>query len=483
MKVLIASSELHPYSKTGGLADMVGALAKFLAQAGQHVGVVTPLYQGIRARFPDLEQLDFELDLPVGNRRVLGKVWAARPNHRLTIYFIDQPDFYDRRGIYQEEGRDYPDNLERFLYFSKAVVNLARYLPWRPDVVHSHDWQTGFVPLMILHQRMRDGWKQAPGSVFTVHNLAYQGHASAADFRLTNLPWDYFSPDGVEFYGGMNCLKAGLVYADQLTTVSPSYAREITTPELGCGLDGVLRMREGQGRLHGILNGVDYSEWNTETNPHLRFPYSSDALAGKAAEKERLQVDLGLEVRPDVPLFGNISRLVEQKGTDLLLDALELMNGRSFQFVQLGTGEPNFEKALLDLAWRKPKQVAVTIGYDAGLAHRIEAACDFYLMPSRFEPCGLNQLYSLRYGAVPIVRATGGLADSVVDVREDPNRADGIKFHKPAAEALAKGIEKALTLYSEPPLLAHYRRNGMSVDFSWKETVQRYLNLYWDLVD
>lgn len=478
MKVLIASSELHPYSKTGGLADMVGALAKYLADAGQDVAVVTPLYQGVRARCPDLKELDWDLDLPLGSRRLTGRIWVARLGRRLKVYFVDQPELFDRRGIYQEDGRDYPDNADRFLFFSKAVVNLARYLPWQPDIVHAHDWQTGFVPLFVLHQRLREGWRNAPATQFTIHNLAYQGQFPAGDYRLANLPWDYFSPEGIEFYGGMNCLKAGLVYANQLTTVSPSYAREITTPEFGCGMDGVLRIREGQGNLVGILNGVDYSEWNTENNPHLRSPYSADALQGKAEEKARLQADLGLEVRPDVPLFGNISRLVDQKGSDLIVGALELLEGRSVQFAQLGTGSKDIERSLLNLAWRRPREVSVTIGYDNTLAHRIEAASDFYVMPSRFEPCGLNQLYSLRYGAVPVVRATGGLADSVVDVREDAARANGIKFNAPTPDALTKGWEKAMALFSETELLGHFRRNGMRADFSWSSTVDHYLALY-----
>lgn len=482
MKILIASSELHPYSKTGGLADMVGALAHYLAEEGAQVTVVTPLYRGLKARYPDLRKLKFEVDVPMGARRVQGEIWHLKPNRRLTVYFVDQPAYFDRAGLYMEEGKAYHDNVERFLFFSKVVVDLARYSSNRPDVVHAHDWQAGLVPLLIRHQHARDGWVQAPATVFTIHNLAYQGQFPVWDYALANLPWDYYSPQGVEFYGGANCLKAGLVYADQLTTVSPSYAQEITTPAYGCGLDGVLRERLGQGALQGILNGVDYREWNTTKNPHLRFPYSLEDLAGKAAEKAHLQADLGLEVRADVPLFGNISRLVEQKGTDLIVEALRGRGDDSWQFVQLGTGDPGLEKALLEMAWREPKRVAVTIGYDASLAHRIEAASDFYLMPSRFEPCGLNQLYSLRYGAVPIVRSTGGLEDSVVDVREDVRQANGIKFQAPESTALGKGLDKAQALFQESSLLEHFRRNGMQADFSWNGTVRHYFKLYESLI-
>ncbi len=474
MKILIASSEVFPFSKTGGLADMVGALAKALAQEGHEISVVTPLYRGIAAKHP-LEETDLQLDLPLGLSRVQARVLTHTPHERMTVYFVDQPEFFDRTSLYHENGADYADNADRFIFFSKCVAHLARHLPRRPHIVHVHDWQAGLVPVLLRDLAMRDG-SRPPHSVLTIHNLAYQGHFDRAAYELTNLPWEYFTPEGVEFYGGLNCLKAGIVYADQITTVSPRYAREITTEEFGCGLDPVLRAR--QDRLTGILNGVDYEEWRTTKNSHLKHVFTGRSLAGKLDCKLDLQRELGLPASPESPLFGTITRLVEQKGVDIQLGALEEMLAADMQFVLLGSGAPAFEKAYQQLARRFPKKVAVKISYDHGLAHRIEAACDFYLMPSRFEPCGLNQMYSLRYGAVPVVRATGGLDDSTVDATEDADHADAIKFHEFSVRALAKAVRKALVLWQHPDVLKQYRKNGMSADFSWSRTTEEYLEVF-----
>jgi starch synthase len=475
MRILLASSEVHPFSKTGGLGDMTGSLGKALARAGHQVGLVTPLYRGVRARSPGLRPLDYRMDLPLGTRSLSAAVWTWEWAPGLTLYFIDQPAFFDRPGIYNEQQVDYADNADRFLGFSKCVVHLARYLPWQPEVVHAHDWQTGLVPLLVLHQRERDGWGSAPATCLTIHNLAYQGLFGAGAYPLANLPADYFHPDGAEAFGGLNCLKAGIAFSDIITTVSPRYAREILTEAFGCGLDAILRRRQHD--LVGILNGADYAEWNTTSNPHLRHAYSVDDLRGKAAEKLALQQDLGL-VPDGLPLFGNVSRLVDQKGSDLLLGALEEMLAAPMQFVLLGSGSPWLERAFQRLALRHPGKVAVRIGYDHPLAHRIEAAADFFLMPSRFEPCGLNQMYSLRYGTIPIVRATGGLDDSVTDLTENAQHATGIKFHEPSSPALAKAMRKALILYERPPLLEVMRRNGMAKDFSWDRTAAEYLAAY-----
>jgi starch synthase len=480
MNILLASSEVYPYSKTGGLGDMLGAMAKTLASVGARVDVVTPLYRGLLEKFPDIRPLGWRLNLPLGDRWLEGLLYAWEPEKRLRVFFVQQPGFYERAGLYQENGRDYADNGARFIFFSKCVARLARQLEVSPDVVHVHDWQAALVPLLIRDQRLREGWGKPPVTCLTIHNLAYQGLFPASDYALTQLPPDYWHPGGVEFYHRLNCLKAGLVFADGLTTVSPRYAREILTEPFGCGLDGVLRAR--QSSLTGILNGVDYSEWRTTNNPYLRHDYSWRALAGKTAEKVQLQRDMNLPVQPDVPLFGSVSRLVDQKGTDLLLAALEEMLGAPMQAVLLGSGDPAYETGYRALARRHPDRVAVQIGYDHPLAHRIEAASDFFLMPSRFEPCGLNQLYSLRYGAIPIVRGTGGLDDSVVDPNENIEHATGIKFFEESARALAKAIRKALVLYDDPALLEHFRRNGMQADFSWNKSATQYLQLYADLV-
>jgi starch synthase len=475
MKILLASSEVHPFSKTGGLADMVGALGKALAHAGHEARIVTPLYRGIRERFPEIRRVDWEFDLRLGAGRAQAELFSIEIEKGLTVYFIHHPGFFDRVSLYQENNRSYADNAERFVFFSKCVAHLARYLAWRPDVVHVHDWQAALVPALIL-QRRREGWWNPPPTCLTIHNLAYQGIFPAAAFELTNLPQEFFNIEGAEFYGQLNCLKAGIAFADAITTVSPRYAREITTEEFGCGLDGFLRRR--QNKLFGILNGVDYDEWNTTKNKFLPHSYSATRLAGKAANKIALQKELGLPVTKKLPLFGTISRLAEQKGVDIQLGALEEMLSAEIQFVLLGSGSPDYERGYHALARRFPDKVAVRTGYNESLAHRIEAACDFFLMPSRFEPSGLNQMYSLRYGTIPIVRATGGLDDSVIDYGEDASSANGIKFREYSARSLVKAIRKALAIYQRPDLLRRFRQKGMRADFSWELTVEEYVKIY-----
>ena len=475
MKLLLATSELHPFSKSGGLADMVAALAKALGRAGHRVGVVTPLYRGIRERFPGLKWFDYRIDLPLGLGRARAEVWTLEPSEGVTIYFIECPEFFDRASLYYENGVDYPDNAHRFIFFSKCVAHLARYLPWQPELVHAHDWQAGLVPLLLLHQKGREGWTDAPRTCLTIHNLAYQGNFPRAAYDLANLPLDYFNPNGAEFWGQLSCLKAGLAYAHTLTTVSPRYAREITTPEFGYGLDPVLRDR--QDVLTGILNGVDYDEWNTTNNPHLKHSYSAKDLSGKAAGKLELQREMGLPVNPDVPLFASVTRLTDQKGVNIQIGALAEMLATDMQFVLLGSGHSDYERAYTNLVRRYPGRIAVRLGFDHGLSHRIEAGADFFLMPSLFEPCGLNQMYSERYGTLPIVRLTGGLDDTVIDLTEDPERANGIKFREYSVRALAKAIRKALVLYQTPALLDEMRRHAMAADFSWERTAQEYLKV------
>jgi starch synthase len=475
MNILLASSEVHPYSKTGGLADMVGALAKSLADEGHQVGIVTPLYRGVRDRFPKIKRFEWKMDLPLGEDHYPAQVWTL-PHGKATVYFIDQPGFYDRKTLYQENGLDFPDNAERFIFFSKAVAHLARYLPWKPGLVHAHDWQAGLAPLFITHQKTAMGWTDAPATCLTIHNAAYQGIFPLFKYRLTNLPWSYFNPEGAEFYGQLNCLKAAINFSDRITTVSPRYAIEMMTPEMGYGLDGVLLRRKD--RVSGILNGADYTEWKTVDNPALHHDYDLRHFKGKRLEKLDLQKEMGLPLDPEIPLFGNVGRLADQKGVDILLEALEELLSERIQFVSLGSGSPVFEKALLDLAESHPRQVAVNIGYDTALAHRIEAGCDFYLMPSLYEPCGLNQLYSLRYGTIPIVRATGGLDDSVIDITEAMDKANGIKFIEYSAHALAHAMRKALALYGEPLLLKLFQRNAIKADFSLKKTAAEYVKVY-----
>ncbi len=455
---------------------MVGALAKTLAGCGHRVGLVTPFYAGLRKRFPKVKKLDWKLDLPLGQQRESAEVWTLSVNARLTIYFIRHPVFFERDGLYQEEGVDYPDNAERFVFFSKCVAQLGRHLPWKPELIHVHDWQSALVPLFVRHQSLSEGWHDAPSTCLTIHNLAYQGNFPAGAFDLTNLPPGYFNPKGVEFYGALNSLKAGIVFSDIVTTVSPRYSREIMTAQFGCGLEGVLQQRRES--VFGILNGVDYSEWRTTQNPFLDHAFSIRSLNRKARQKLALQQELGLPVDVTIPMFSTITRLADQKGVDILLGALEEMLVNRMQFALLGSGSPYFENAYRDLAARHPDKVAVRIGFDQGLSHRIEAGSDFFVMPSRYEPCGLNQMYSQRYGTIPIVRTTGGLDDSVVDDSVDHGDATGIKFAEYSAPALARAIRRALNIFQDADGLRVYRINGMSADFSWKRTGEQYLRVY-----
>ena len=476
MKILLASSEVHPYSKTGGLADMVGALGKALARAGHEVRIVTPMYRGLRENFPQIKREDWQFDLPLDTRHVQAELFSLEVEKGLTVCFIQQPGFYFRAGLYQQDHIGYTDNAERFVFFSKCIAQLARYSSWRPDIVHVNDWQTALVPALMLHQHRAEGWGNPPPVCLSIHNLAYQGVFPSDAFALTNLPPEFFTVDGAEFYGELNCLKAGIVFADVITTVSPRYAREIMTEEFGCGLDDRLRRRRD--RLLGILNGVDCDEWNPSGDEFLVQPYSAARLAGKTANKLALQKEVDLPVTADLPLFGTISRLAEQKGVDIQLGALQEMLSTDMQFVLLGSGSAAYERGYYELARRFPDKVAVRVGYDEGLAHRIEAGCDFYLMPSRFEPSGLNQMYSLRYGTIPVVRATGGLDDSVIDYTEDATRANGIKFREFSTRALAKAIRKSLALYERPALLRRFRQTAMKADFSWNQTIGGYLKAY-----
>jgi starch synthase len=482
MHVLLATSELNPYSKTGGLADMVSALAKALAggAAGQalRVSVVTPLYRGMAAAHAGIGATPWRLAIPVGDSLVEGRFHRRDLSANLTHWFVEQPGFFDRPGLYGEGGRDHADNAARFIFLSRAALVLARHLPDPPRVVHAHDWQTALIPLLARHDQVHAGWSLPPKMVVTIHNLAFQGAFPASSWGLTGLPADWLHLESALHHDRVNFLKAGLTQAHAITTVSPTYAREILTPEHGCGLEGLLLKRYND--LGGILNGVDTEEWNPSSDPDLPARFHAGDLSGKAVCKAALQREVGLPEDSAIPVLANISRLTEQKGSALIASTVRdlLEAGESFQFVQLGSGERALENAFRDLARRFPDRVAARIGFDAALSHRIEAAADFYLMPSRFEPCGLNQLYSLRYGAVPVVRATGGLQDSVVDPRENAALATGIKFTPYTGPALNRAILKALALWKEPAWLAHLRHNGMTADFSWEKQSAEYVALY-----
>jgi starch synthase len=475
MRVLFLSSEVAPFSKTGGLGDVAGALPAALASLGHEVRVVSPLYGSVPREGLVPEKTSVVLTFPFGSREA--RFQSTHPKDGLTFTFVEQPDFFGKSGLYGELGQEYPDNARRFTFFSSAALTYAQAIGFHPDVVHLNDWQTGLAAMAL-----KTGYSKVfanARSVFTIHNLAYQGNYSWAEVEALGIPWSRFTTEGVEFYGKLSFMKAGLSFADAITTVSPTYAEEIQTPLGGVGFDGVLRAKKD--KLHGILNGVDVREWNPATDVLLPARYSAEDLSGRAKCQKALLDAFGLEgPRPGKPLFGFVGRMVEQKGVDLLLAALPQFLEHGASAVVLGTGESRFENAWRTLSHRFPKRLGGRIGFDNALAHLIEAGSDFFLMPSRFEPCGLNQMYSSLYGAVPIVRAVGGLVDTVTD--EHQPGGTGIVFQEPTADALRGALHRALELFANPERYARVRKAGMVKDFSWEGAARKYDALYRSLL-
>lgn len=475
-KILFASSEIHPLIKTGGLGDVSGSLPTALKNLGQDMRLIMPAYRAAVARAGALT--------PVANLSLSGAdhpvtlLEGRLPGTDVPLYLVDSPAHFDRPGgPYDDpDGHGWPDNAARFALLARATVALGldqAGLAWRPDIVHCNDWQTALAPALLAREPQR------PGLVFTVHNLAYQGVFSWDTFQSLHLPAELWSADALEFYGQVSFIKGGLIYADYLNTVSPTYAQEIRTPEFGCGLDGLLNHRAE--RLVGILNGADYHLWDPRRDPFIAKKYTPRTLTLKANNKAALQQHFNLAEDPEVPLLGFIGRLVEQKGVDLLFDVLDELLTQPLQLAVLGSGAPHLEQTLLDYARRYPQRVGVHVGYHEQLAHHIEAGADLFVMPSRFEPCGLNQLYSLRYGTVPVVRRTGGLADSVVDATPHTLKdktATGFLFDAATPTALRDALQRALALYQQPRKWRPLMKRGMEQDFSWEHSAGQYLALY-----
>ncbi|MFN0171269.1 MAG: glycogen synthase GlgA [Bryobacteraceae bacterium] len=470
-RILMAASEASPFAKTGGLADVLGALPPELARQGHEVAVLIPRYRSVpmdgATRVADPFPVWFD------GHSVPAIVWR-RERNGVPYFFLDVPSLFDRDGLYGGRGGDYPDNAARFGFFSRAVLEVARSL-FRPQILHCHDWQTGLVPAYLRGMLARDPTFAAVRTLFTIHNLGYQGRFLMSDWRMLGLEPRQLGTYGVEFFGDISFLKAGIFYTDAVSTVSPGYAREIQTPEYGFGLDGLLRARADS--LFGIVNGVDYQEWNPGTDPHIAAHYSATDLEGKRVCKRDLLDTFGLPV-DDVasPLIGLVTRFAEQKGIDLIREAAGALVEAEVLFTILGSGEPEDEQFFMDLAERHPRSVGVRVGYDNPLAHKIEAGSDMFLMPSRYEPCGLNQIYSLRYGTLPIVRATGGLDDTI-------REGTGFKFWEYSGAALLDAIRLALETYRDPERWTAMMRNAMREDFSWRHSAGEYSLLYQKLLE
>ncbi len=478
LRILIAASEAVPFSKTGGLADVVGALPQVLAREKLEVAVVVPRYKS--TKLEKAKVLSESLTIPLGPQLHFPRILEAPRKAKVRWLLVDYPPFFDRDQLYVgPDGKDQPDNPERFSLFSRCVLEIAKSV-FRPDVIHCHDWQAGLVPVLLRTAYAHDPALQKIPVLFTIHNLGYQGLFPGDALMRAGLPEELFSVDGMEFYGQVNFLKGALLYSDAVSTVSARYAQEIQTPEYGFGLEGVLRQRAG--RVFGILNGVDYKEWDPAVDPLIAAKYKASALDGKQACKLDLLRAFGLpQSDAELPLIGIVSRFTRQKGADLIAEVADRLLSERIRLVALGTGEPEYEALFRQLAARFPDRVAVKIAYDNVLAHKIEAGADMFLMPSRYEPCGLNQIYSLRYGTVPIVRATGGLDDTIEEFDSTTGKGTGFKFASYSGAALLGAVSRALSAFSDRAKWTRLMKNGMAKDLSWQRSAREYRKLYLEL--
>ncbi|MGH9773383.1 MAG: glycogen synthase GlgA [Candidatus Acidiferrales bacterium] len=472
MKILFVSSEGLPFSKTGGLADVVGSLPKALHELGHQVAVFLPRYRGNKEGKPVVSSITISL----GTRMRFPALVDGGAIEGVHYFFLDDPEYFDREQLYGEKGVDYADNPERFAEFSRAAVEFSKH-GWRPDVIHCHDWQSALVPVLLRTQYAADPMVNSIPVIFTVHNIGYQGLFPKSVLWRVGLPEDLFRVDALEYYSKVNFLKGGMIFADELTTVSRKYAQEIQTPEYGLGMEGIV---SGRGEhLSGILNGVDYSAWSPEVDTHLVAQYSAKNMAGKRLCKKDLLAAFNLPVENlDRPLVGIVSRFVDQKGFDLIAEVSGVLMEENLTLVALGAGEPKYEEMFSALAAKYPEKVGVKVGYDNALAHKIEGGADMFLMPSRYEPCGLNQIYSLRYGTVPVVRATGGLDDTIENFDATAGGGTGFKFEAYTGEALLHCLRSALDTFRDPRVWRAIQASGMSKDFSWSKAADEYVRLY-----
>ncbi len=475
LRVLFVSSEVSPFAKTGGLGDVCGVLPRALRRQGIDIRVVMPLYAGIR--WDELERLEGTLEVPMWWGRARAGVRLGRlPSSDVPVYFLEYNRYFDRPFLYGPPGDGYSDNIERFTFLSRAALELTKVIGFLPDVIHANDWQTALLPVYVNTVEWARPLHGA-ATVYTIHNLLHQGVTDGGAMFVTGLGREHYHPDEFEHFGTLNLAKAALRHATLLSTVSPTYAREIQTPEAGCGLDGVLRDRRDD--LVGILNGIDVDEWNPATDRHLPARFTADDLRGKQACKADLQAAAGLAVDPAIPLFGVIGRLTYQKGYDVLAHCMDRLLSWNLQVVLLGAGDRDGEEFFGSLSDRRPDKFKAWLTFDEGLAHRIEAGADFFVMPSRFEPCGLNQMYSLRYGTLPVARATGGLVDTVRSYQEAAGEGTGFLFRDLTPGAVADTVGWALsTWFDRPAHVAAMRRRGMGEDFSWDRAAASYRQLY-----
>ena len=483
MKILFATTEAVPFCKTGGLGDVCGSLPLELARLGHEPVIMMPAFRQAMNCGRRIEPTGARFEIPIGRKTVPGTfLRSTLPGDKVPVYLVHQPQYYDRPELYRENGHDYKDNCERFVFFCRAALEAIRLLDLETELIHCHDWPVGLIPAYLRTELCGIPPYDSIASLLTIHNIAYQGNFWHWDMELTGLDWKYFNWRQMEFYGNLSFLKTGLAFADTISTVSPRYAEEIQRPPLSCGLEGILQHRRDD--LHGIINGVDYSEWNPETDSHLGgHNYGVKNFAeGKRACKAALQQVVGLPRVPDQPLVAMIGRLADQKGFDLVAKLIpQWAPASSVQWVILGTGEPHYHQLFSDLVQKYPEKLAVRLTFSNELAHRIEAGADIFLMPSCYEPCGLNQLYSLKYGTVPVVHATGGLADTITNLTDETLAAvtaTGFSFTQYTTAALADALDRACQAYSNRPVWEQLIRTGMRQDWSWSHSAREYDGLY-----
>lgn len=476
MKVLFATSEITPFSRAGGLADVSHDLTLTLARMGHEVIVVTPKYRQTRNTGLSLQPMPNVLEVPISWMKKPAKVWMSHLDHQVIVYFIERDELYDREGLYGNEFGDYQDNAERFIFFSRAVMELCRSLDLRPDVLHGNDWQTGLIPVYLKTLYAGDPALKSASSLFTIHNLGYQGLFWHYDLHLTGLGWEFFTPDVLEFFGKLNLMKGGIVFADLINTVSPNYRKEILTPTYGFGLDGVLRSREKD--LYAVLNGVDYRVWDPAQDPHISAPYTKEHPENKRQCKTQLQESFNLKKRSDLPIIAVISRLLDRKGMDLISRIFPRLMQIEVEVVFMGAGADAYHSWVREAKEKYSNLIGFIEEYQDPMAHRIQAGADMLLMPSLYEPCGLEQLIALKYGTIPIVRAVGGLEDTVEDYQPKTDQGTGFKFKEYDEEHLLQAIQRSITVYRDKPRWKRLMERAMSRDFSWEQSAAQYLVLY-----
>ncbi|MBW1710532.1 MAG: glycogen synthase GlgA [Deltaproteobacteria bacterium] len=475
MDILLVTPEITPFARVGGLGDVSHHLSRALDERGHHLRVITPKYRYTEAAGYPLTRMSEEVTIPLAHQEKVAEFFSTQIGNGVEVYFVGCDALYDRAELYGNEFGDYEDNAERYIFFSRAVLEFVHRFDLSPEIIHCHDWQTGLIPVYVktLYQDLKNLKNTA--TVFTFHNLGAQGVFMQYDFPITGLGWDFFTPEYIEFHGKFNFAKAGLIFADLISTVSQKYAQEVLTPEYGFGLEGVLRARQKE--ICAVLNGVDYLVWDPAVDKDIAENFSPDNLAPKAQCRQNLAQAYDLTA-DDAPLVAIISRLVDRKGFDLITAAVDRLMTLEMKLIVLGSGDDKYHVSLKDIAAAYPDRIAVKLMYDNSLAHKVMAGADIFLMPSRYEPCGLEQLYSLKYGTIPVVRSTGGLADTIIDCGEDPKNGNGFKFLNYTTEDLFEAMSRAVKLFRDRESWKKLMLRGMSYNFTWDTVAAEYENLY-----